>query len=95
MDEDGPPQLATRQAASMPLLAEVQLMTRDDYRAQAIECLQLVGQVRNETAKLGLINKARILLWLADQCEENGRTDLVYEMPSREPRSHGSPARLR
>jgi len=56
-------------------------MTPDDYRAQAADCLRLLGQVRDEKARLALIEMAQILLRLADQSEKNGRADIVYETP--------------
>jgi len=65
-------------------------MTPDDYRAQAAECLQLLGQVGSETARLALIQMAQVWLRLADQCEKNSRTDIVYETRSAPQRAMAS-----
>jgi hypothetical protein len=59
------------------------MMTADDYRAQAAECLHLLKHVVDEKARLALIEIAQILLRLADQSEKNSQTDVVYETPSR------------
>ena len=59
------------------------MMTADDYRKQAADCLKLLGQVGDEQGKLALIQMAQTWLRLAEQSEKNSQNDIVYETPPR------------
>ena len=56
-------------------------MASDEYRRNAIECLQLADGISATPSRLLLIHMAQAWLRLADQAERNLTTDVVYEMP--------------
>ena len=57
-------------------------MSKEYYRYQAVQCLQLADQTDNPTQKASLIRMAQAWLHLVDQAEKNRHCDLVYETPS-------------
>src|ERR1700730_13286921 len=56
-------------------------MASDEYRRNAIECLQLADGISDTPSRLLLIHMAQAWLRLADQAEKNLTTDVVYETP--------------
>jgi hypothetical protein len=52
-------------------------MASDEYRRNAIECLQLADGISDTPSRLLLIHMAQAWLRLADQAEKNLTTDVV------------------
>jgi hypothetical protein len=57
----------------------------EDYRRNAVSCLQLVDKTNDPAERAYLLEMARAWHNLADQSERNSAADLVYETP---PRAH-------
>ena len=60
-------------------------MASDEYRRNAVECLQLADGISDTPSRLLLIHMAQAWLRLADQAERNLTTDVVYERPVQRP----------
>ena len=60
-------------------------MASDEYRRNAIECLQLADGISDTPSRLLPIHMAQAWLRLADQAERNLTTDVVYETPVQRP----------
>jgi hypothetical protein len=58
----------------------------EDYRRNAVSCLQLVDKTNDPAEKAYLLEMARAWRNLADQAERNSAVDLVYETPPPRPR---------
>src|SRR3982074_3618748 len=67
-------------------------MASDEYRRNAIECLQLADGISDTPSRLLLIHMAQAWLRLADQAEKNLTTDVVYETPVQRPASPRLPS---
>jgi hypothetical protein len=57
----------------------------EDYRRNAVSCLQLVDKTNDPAEKAYLLEMARAWRNLADQAERNSTVDLVYETPPPRP----------
>jgi hypothetical protein len=55
----------------------------EDYRRNAVSCLQLVDKTDDPAERAYLLEMARAWRNLADQAERNSAVDLVYETPVR------------
>jgi hypothetical protein len=56
-----------------------------DYRRNAVSCLQLVDKTNDPAEKAYLLEMARAWHNLAEQVERNNASDLVYETPPPRP----------
>jgi hypothetical protein len=63
----------------------------EDYRRNAVSCLQLVEKTNDPAEKAYLLEMARAWRNLADQAERNSAADLVYETPPGSPEPRLSP----
>ena len=57
----------------------------EDYRRNAVSCLQLVDKTNDPAEKAYLLEMARAWRNLADQAERNSAVDLFYETPPPRP----------
>jgi hypothetical protein len=57
----------------------------EDYRRNAVSCLQLVDKTDDPAEKAYLLEMARAWHNLAEQVERNNAADLVYETPPPRP----------
>ena len=57
----------------------------EDYRRNAVSCLQLVDKTDDPAEKAYLLEMARAWHNLAEQVERNSAADLVYETPPPRP----------
>ncbi len=57
----------------------------EDYRRNAVSCLQLVEKTDDPAEKAYLLEMARAWHNLAEQVERNNASDLVYETPPPRP----------
>jgi hypothetical protein len=53
----------------------------EDYRRNAVSCLQLVDKTNDPAERAYLLEMARAWHNLAEQVERNSAADLVYETP--------------
>ena len=57
----------------------------EDYRRNAVSCLQLVDKTDDPAERAYLLEMARAWHNLAEQVERNNASDLVYETPPPRP----------
>ena len=57
----------------------------EDYRRNAVSCLQLVDKTDDPAERAYLLEMARAWRNLADQAERNSTADLFYETPPPRP----------
>ena len=57
----------------------------EDYRRNAVSCLQLIDKTDDPAERAYLLDMARAWHNLADQAERNSTADLVYETPPAPP----------
>ena len=62
----------------------------EDYRRNAVSCLQLVDKTNDPAEKAYLLEMARAWHNLAEQVERNNAADLVYETPPPRPSRVGA-----
>ena len=59
-------------------------MSKEDYRANAAECLRLASEATNPAMRASLFRMAESWHRLHDQAERNAKADLSYETPPRQ-----------
>jgi hypothetical protein len=55
----------------------------EEYRRNAADCLRVAERTADLGARVALLDMAQAWRRLADQAEQNSRTDVVYEWPAR------------
>jgi hypothetical protein len=59
----------------------------EDYRAHAVECLQLANEATSPSARAALLRMAEAWMRLYDQAKRNAQADLSYETPPPRPQT--------